>query len=74
MIVDSSALWEVLKIYGVGGKLLDSTKSLYKSCKANVKVGGRLTLQIIFAQSLNTEVNYPALQECKPVISSTICR
>ena len=37
--VDRNALWSVLNIYGVGGKLLRAVKSLYKWSRACVRVG-----------------------------------
>ena len=41
--VDWEALWEVLRIYGVGGKLLDALKDSYKGSKACVKYGGKIS-------------------------------
>ncbi len=38
--VDWLALWEVLRIYGVGGKLLSATKSFYEEASACVKISG----------------------------------
>ncbi len=38
--VDWLALWDVLKIYGVGGKLLNAIKSFYEEASACVKVSG----------------------------------
>ena len=37
--VDREALWKVLRIYGVGGKLLEAVRSFYQGCKACVRVG-----------------------------------
>ncbi len=34
------ALWDVLKIYGVGGKLLSAVKSFYEEASACVKISG----------------------------------
>ncbi len=39
-LVDWLALWGILKIYGVGGKLLNSIKSFYKNISACVKISG----------------------------------
>ncbi len=36
--VDWLALWDVLKIYGVGGKLLCAIKSFYEKASAMVKI------------------------------------
>ncbi len=36
--VDWLALWEVLRIYGVGGKLLSAIKSFYEAASACVKI------------------------------------
>ncbi len=33
-------LWEVLRIYGVGGKLLSAMKSFYEAASACVKING----------------------------------
>ncbi len=38
--VDWLALWDVLKIYGVGGKLLSAIKSFYEEVSARVKIRG----------------------------------
>ncbi len=38
--VDWLALWNVLKIYGVGGKLLSAVKSFYEKASACVKISG----------------------------------
>ncbi len=38
--VDRLALWDVLKIYGVGGKLLRAVKSFYEESSACVKISG----------------------------------
>lgn len=38
--VDRKALWEVLKIYGVGGKLLEAVKSFYRNSRAFVRMNG----------------------------------
>ncbi len=40
--VDWEALWDVLRIYGVGGRLLDGVKSLYRDASACVKVKGEM--------------------------------
>ncbi len=38
MTVDWLVLWDVLKIYGVGGKLLSAIKSFYVEASACVKI------------------------------------
>ncbi len=38
--VDWLALWDVLNIYGVGGKLLSAIKSFYEKASACVKISG----------------------------------
>ncbi len=38
--VDWPALWDVLKIYGVGGKLLRAVNSFYEETSVCVKIGG----------------------------------
>ncbi len=35
------ALWSVLKIYGVGGKLLKGIQAFYREANACVRVGGK---------------------------------
>ena len=37
--IDREALWKVLQIYGVGGKLLNAVKSFYAGSRACVRVG-----------------------------------
>ncbi len=41
--VDWLALWEVLRIYGVGGKMLSAIKSFYEAASACVKINGETT-------------------------------
>ena len=41
--VDRGALWKVLRLYGVGGKLLNAVKSLYALSKACVRVGSEVS-------------------------------
>ncbi len=41
--VDRKALWNVLKIYGVGGQLMKRIKASYREANACVKVDGELT-------------------------------
>ena len=41
--VDREAMWNVLRLYGVGGKLLKAVKSLYVGSKACVRVGNELS-------------------------------
>ncbi len=36
-------MWDVLKIYGVGGKLLRAVKSSYEEAFACVKIGGEIS-------------------------------
>ncbi|XP_076031278.1 uncharacterized protein LOC143019503 [Oratosquilla oratoria] len=36
--VDRKALWEVMQIYGIGGKLLGAVKSFYESSRACVRI------------------------------------
>ena len=38
--VDRSAMWQVMRIYGIGGKVLRSIMSFYDEGKACVRVGG----------------------------------
>ncbi len=38
--VDWLALWEVIRIYGAGGKLLSAIKSFYKAASACFKING----------------------------------
>ena len=41
--VDREALWNVLRIYGVGGQLLDGIKAFYREASACVRVDGELS-------------------------------
>ena len=41
--VDWKSLWDVLKIYGVGGQLLQGIKSFYQGANACVKINGELS-------------------------------
>ena len=41
--VDWNALWDVLKIYGVGGQLLRGIKAFYQGANACVKIEGELS-------------------------------
>ena len=38
--VDREALWQVLRIYGIGGKVLKGIMSFYDGSKACVRVSG----------------------------------
>ena len=41
--VDRDALWRVLRLYGIGGKLLEGVKSLYVNSSACVRVGNEVS-------------------------------
>ena len=41
--VDRDAMWNVLRLYGVGGKLLQAVKSLYVDSKVCVRVGSEMS-------------------------------
>ncbi len=41
--VDREALWNILKIYGVGGQLMEGIKAFYREANACVKVDGELS-------------------------------
>ncbi len=41
--VDGKELWNVLKIYGVGGLLMEGIKTFYREANACVKVDGELS-------------------------------
>ena len=43
MIVDRDAVWNVLRLYGIGGRLLQGVKSLYAGSKACVRVGNKVS-------------------------------
>lgn len=43
--VDWLALWDVLKIYGVGGKLLSAIKSFHEEASSCVKISGETSEQ-----------------------------
>ncbi len=40
--VDREALWNVLRIYGVGGQLLKGIQAFYREVNACVRVGGEV--------------------------------
>ncbi len=40
---ERKALWKVLKIYGVGGQLMEGIKAFYREANACVKVAGELS-------------------------------
>ena len=37
--VDRTGMWDILKVYGVGGRLLEGVKSFYENSRACVRVG-----------------------------------
>ena len=41
--VDRVAMWNLLRIYGIGGRLLQGVKSLYEDSKACVRVGNEMS-------------------------------
>ena len=41
--VDRNAMWNVLRIFGIGGRLLQGVKSLYEDSKACVRVGNEVS-------------------------------
>ncbi len=41
--VDRKALWNVLKVYGVGGQLMEGIKAFHWEANACVKVDGELS-------------------------------
>ncbi len=43
---DREALWNVLKICGVGGQLMEGMKAFYREANACVKVDGKLDFEI----------------------------
>ncbi len=43
MTMDWLALWEVLRIYGVGGKLLSAIKSFYEEASVCVKISRKIS-------------------------------
>ena len=43
--VDRDAMWEVLRLYGIGGRLLKAVKSLYAGSVACVRVGNEVSEQ-----------------------------
>ena len=40
--VDRQAMWEVLMMYGVGGKILGAIKSMYEESMVCIRIGRRL--------------------------------
>ena len=41
--VDRDALWQVLRLYGVGGNLLKAVQSLYEDSRAWVRIGNEVS-------------------------------
>ena len=41
--VDRNAMWNILRLYGIGGRLLQGVKSLYVGSKACVRVGNEVS-------------------------------
>lgn len=41
--VDREAMWNVMRLYGVGGRLLQAVKSFYKGSKACVRIGNEVS-------------------------------
>ena len=41
--VDRDAMWNILRLYGIGGRLLRGVKSLYVGSKARVRVGNEVS-------------------------------
>ncbi len=41
--VDCEALWDVLRVYGVGGRLFDGVKTIYRDASACVIVKGEMS-------------------------------
>lgn len=41
--VDREAMWNVMRLYGVGGRLFQAMKSFYKGSKACVRIGNEVS-------------------------------
>ena len=41
--VDGEALWQVLRLFGVGGKLLKSVQSFHVDSRACVRIGNKVS-------------------------------
>ncbi len=41
--IDRKALWDVLRVYGMGGKLLNGVQAFYKEAKVCIRVKGELS-------------------------------
>ncbi len=41
--VDKKGLWDILRVYGVGGQLLEGIQSFYENASAFVQVNGELS-------------------------------
>ncbi len=41
--VDRKGLWDILRVYGVGGQLLKGIRSFYENASASVRVNGELS-------------------------------
>ncbi len=41
--VDRKGLWDTLRVYGVGGQLLEGIRSFYENASASVRMNGELS-------------------------------
>ena len=48
--VDRNAMWNVLRLYGIGGRLLRGVKSFYVGSKACVRVGNEVS-EVVSSES-----------------------
>ena len=49
--VDRDAMWNVLRLNGIGGRLLRGVKSLYVGSKASVRVGNEVSECLVSSES-----------------------
>ncbi len=41
--IDRKGLWDILRVYGVGGQLLEGIRSFYENASASLQVNGELS-------------------------------
>ncbi len=45
--IDWTAMWDVLKVYGVGGRLMNGVKAFYKDAKACINLNAEIIVKVL---------------------------
>ena len=48
--IDRHGMWQMLRVYGVGGKLLKAVQSFYVDSRACVRVGNQVSFRLMLDQ------------------------